>query len=62
MNINGNMWITAQCPHCRRWFVICVNPQNYTPTEVAKLREDCPYCSKRKNERVMTIKDYKKNI
>lgn len=56
------MWITAQCPRCRRWFVICVNPQNYTPTEVAKLIEDCPYCSKKKNKRVMTIKDYKKNI
>lgn len=62
MNENIKVYIQLQCPHCRRWFVICVNPQNYTPTEVAKLREDCPYCSKRKNKRVMTIKDYKEKI
>lgn len=62
MNINGNMWITIQCPHCKRWFVININPQNYTIEEVIKLRKDCPYCSKKKNIRVMSIKDYQNKI
>lgn len=60
--MNDRRWIMMQCLHCKRWFVIDVNPKTYTRTEVAKLREDCPYCSKRKNKRVMRIKDHQKNI
>lgn len=62
MNDNIKVYIQLQCPHCKRWFVICGNCQNSTPREIAKLKEYCPYCSKRKNKRVITIKDYKKNI
>lgn len=51
MSKNINVYIQLQCPHCKRWFVICGNCQNSTPREIAKLKEYCPYCSKRKNKK-----------
>lgn len=61
MENNIRAWIIIQCLHCKRWFAIHATP-DYTLTEVAKLREYCPYCSKKKNKRVMTIRDYQKKI